>query len=86
MFSGERFREEFLRPILTAENKITVEIDGTEGYGSSFLEEAFGGLVRKKYFTKEDLKQRLQIKNDDPDFNIYRSAIWKYIEEAKPEQ
>ena len=47
-FSGERFREELLRPAFSnAENEtITVDLDGAAGFGSSFLEEAFGGLVR----------------------------------------
>lgn len=45
-FSGQRFRDEFLKPALDADILITIELDGTRGYGSSFLEEAFGGLVR----------------------------------------
>jgi len=49
-YSGERFREEFLVPALKAHEKIEVELDGTLGYGSSFLEEAFGGLVRDHGF------------------------------------
>lgn len=48
-FSGERFRDEFLVPILEKEDRARIELDGTRGYGSSFLEEAFGGLVRKNY-------------------------------------
>ncbi len=48
--SGEEFRDDFLLPIVRkamAEKKtVTVELDGTIGYGSSFLEEAFGGLER----------------------------------------
>jgi len=27
--------------------KLVVDLDGTEGYATSFLEEAFGGLARK---------------------------------------
>jgi STAS-like domain of unknown function (DUF4325) len=48
-FSGEKFREEYLRPILEANTTATIELDGVRGYGSSFLEEAFGGLVRIGY-------------------------------------
>ena len=44
--SGEGFREQFLEQPLAAGKMITVELDGTIGYGSSFLEEAFGGLIR----------------------------------------
>ncbi len=46
-YSGQKFREEILKPALEANKDITLELDGTRGYGSSFLEEAFGGLVRE---------------------------------------
>jgi len=84
-FNGSRFRDEFLRPALDKENKVVVEIDGVEGYGSSFLEEAFGGLVRKGYFTVEVLRARLDVKYLDQDFKMYHDLIWKYIKEAKKE-
>jgi len=47
--SGEKFRKTVLIPAIKAnENKetITVVLDGAFGYGSSFLDEAFGGLIR----------------------------------------
>ena len=83
-FNGERFREDFLRPALSGTETVTVDIDGAEGYGSSFLEEAFGGLVRKGYFSSADLHSRLRIDCADPDFILYRDLIWKYIDEAHP--
>ena len=43
--SGEAFRDDYLVPALKA-GAVTVAMDGAKGYGSSFLEEAFGGLVR----------------------------------------
>lgn len=50
-FSGERFRDEILYPkflyCVKNHKKLTVDLDGGYGYGSSFLEETFGGLVRK---------------------------------------
>jgi hypothetical protein len=83
-FSGERFREERLRPALQKGN-VVVNIDGTEGYGSSFLDEAFGGLVRKKYYNAADLHSRLTIEYADPAYKLYSNLIWKYIDEAVPE-
>lgn len=83
-FSGERFREEFLRPALQEQNAVEVDIDDVEGYGSSFLDEAFGGLVREGYFDAKDLRKRMNVKSYDPDYAIYRDLIWKYIKEAKP--
>ena len=61
-FSGEDFREVVLVPLLTKakelNEKIEINLDGAFGYPSSFLEESFGGLVRKykdnsirKYFS-----------------------------------
>jgi hypothetical protein len=44
--SGERFRKEFLLPVLQSGEHAIIQFDGARGYGSSFLEEAFGGLVR----------------------------------------
>lgn len=45
-FSGEEFRENILIPIFNSNEEVIIDFDGVRGYGSSFLEEAFGGLVR----------------------------------------
>lgn len=58
--SGEEFRTRFLVPALEAGEKMVLELDGTRGYGSSFLEEAFGGLVRLGY-AKELIKESIQL-------------------------
>ena len=42
-FSGQEFRDNFLLPIFTNNEKVIIDFDGVRGYGSSFLEEAFGG-------------------------------------------
>lgn len=83
-YSGERFREEFLRPALD-KGEVTVNIDETEGYGSSFLDEAFGGLVRRGYFASPDLHSKLTIESNDPNLTMYSNLIWKYIDEAVAE-
>jgi hypothetical protein len=64
-FSGQRFREELLIPALQSSNKVEVHLDGTLGYGSSFLEEAFGGLLRSEKFTRDDLVSRLVLVSND---------------------
>ena len=64
-WSGERLRDELLAPGLRA-GSLTVSLDGAMGYGSSFLEEAFGGLLRHG-FTAKQLKERLTIESpEDP--------------------
>ena len=86
-FSGQRFRDEFLVPALQdGNNVVEVTIDDTEGFGSSFLEEAFGGLVRKHGFTIQDLEKRLKIIHKKSGFWLYEKSIWKHIRNAKPEK
>jgi hypothetical protein len=83
--SGEEFRERILKVVLQSSDYVHVVLDGAKGYGSSFLEEAFGGLIRKKYFTLNDLKKRLSIEAKDAAYQHYIKAIWEYIQEAVPE-
>ncbi|VUD48310.1 hypothetical protein TDB9533_01208 [Thalassocella blandensis] len=45
-FSAQRFREEFLLPAFEQGLPFLVDLSGSNRYGSSFLEEAFGGLIR----------------------------------------
>lgn len=50
-YSGEDFRERILLPAFekcqSNDEELIINLDGGYGYGSSFLEEAFGGLARK---------------------------------------
>jgi hypothetical protein len=77
--SGEEFRDTFLLPILQNKNdnsKIVISFDGTIGAPPGFLEETFGGLVRKG-FAKELLLNRLHIiSNEDEDVI---PEIYEYI-------
>ncbi len=60
-FTGEGFRRNLLKKALKKNDAIVIELDGTLGYGSSFLEEAFGGLVREDNFSEDDLSNRLEL-------------------------
>jgi hypothetical protein len=81
--NGERFRKKFLVPRLKKrEIPLIVDFDETEGYGSSFLEEAFGGLVRVEGFTASSLRNILRIESKEDPSVI--EEIWLYIEQAKP--
>lgn len=77
--SGQRFREEVLLPALRAGKNISIDLDGAVGFGSSFLEEAFGGLVRAG-FQARDLRNRLTILSG---LQAYRDRVWRYIDEAQ---
>lgn len=77
--SGEAFRERFLEGPIGRGEPVTVELDGTIGYGSSFLEEAFGGLVRKLRPQSGSLSTLLLLKSDDP---VLLEEINSYIDDA----
>jgi hypothetical protein len=79
-FAGEVCRQRLLVPALRRQERVIVELDGTRGYGSSFLEELFGGLVREEGFDVSALKDRLQLKSENP---ILIQEIWEYILDAE---
>jgi hypothetical protein len=62
--SGQFFRDKFLIPALKETRSLTIELDGTRGYGSSFLEEAFGGAVRAG-FAPNTVKQTFRLISED---------------------
>jgi hypothetical protein len=84
-FSGEQFREEQLSPALKAViasgDVLTIVLDGVAGYGSSFLEEAFGGLVREG-FRREDIHGHLVIVAETGRFQHHRLRALQYIRDA----
>lgn len=63
--SGEAFRENNLRDALHEYDSVIVDLTGRNRYGRSFLDEAFGGLIRYEGFTKADLDKKLVYKHDD---------------------
>ena len=81
-FSGELFREKYLIPYLKeckkSNQKLIIDLDDVYGYSTGFLEESFGGLIRKG-FKKEEILNTV----------IFRSTMFKdeindilsYIEE-----
>ena len=83
-FSGERFRDDVLIPALRRDQTVEVWLDGVEGFGSSFLEEAFGGLVRKGEFPYDDLIQQLSIKANDESLGSFIEEIKGYISAENP--
>ncbi len=81
-FSGEEFRENFLHKnferIIKNGGKLVVNLDGTFGFGTSFLEEVFGGLART--FKNVDVASYLRIiSNEEP---YLSTDIKSYIADA----
>lgn len=84
--SGEKFRDEILYPkfieAINNNEELSIDLDGGYGYGSSFLEETFGGLVRRLKKEKNDnykkVNQIIKIKSNDN--NTWIEKINQYIE------
>ena len=83
--NGTEFREKFLLPIIASGKKAEIIFDGASGYPSSFLEEAFGGLVRKGYLPDQILST-FEFIADDPSFGYLPLMIEKFVHSAKPSE
>ncbi len=81
--SGEEFREKHLIPAMEAGEPCIVDLDGVAGYPPSFLEEAFGGLVRLGY-SADDVLKVFQFRAG-PAYSAYKIAAETYIREAVPD-
>ncbi|MBH1510730.1 STAS-like domain-containing protein [Stenotrophomonas maltophilia] len=81
-FSGEIFRDKLLVPALHEYDKVQIILDNTAGYGSSFLEEAFGGLIRYCGFTKSYLDDHLSLIATSTRAKRYPPRISSYINDA----
>lgn len=84
-FSGEQFRQEQLIPAIREaiqkNERLIVILDDVAGYGSSFLEEAFGGLVREG-LTLDQLSKYLDIEAKTQRFQHHRLRAQAYMREA----
>ncbi|WP_186156632.1 STAS-like domain-containing protein [Burkholderia gladioli] len=79
-YSGEFFRKKFLVPYLRRGEAIVVEMDGARGYGSSFLEEAFGGLIREGFplaLVQEKLRIVSSNPSIEPEIDGYLVSAWR---------
>ncbi len=82
--SGQQFREELLeqRFIQARDGGTTLEVefDGTEGYATSFLEEAFGGLARA--YGKDEVLRIVRFHSSSDAYLV--DEVVAYIKEAEP--
>lgn len=73
-FSGQQFREDILlAAIKNAINKneiLILDLDGTAGYGPSFLEESIGGLIRVEGIHYDALISHLKIVSKEEPYLI----------------
>ncbi len=87
--NGEKFREDFLVPAIQKIKEagepsavLTVDIDGVRSFGSSFLEEAFGGLIRKTKYDPAWVVSVLKIKCTQDHLKMYHDSINEYVQDA----
>ena len=81
--SAKEFLEKLLRPkfgeaVATGE-LLLVDLDGSFGYATSFLEEAFGGLARE--YPPEKVLRSLEFKSEEEPYLI--SDVKRYIRESR---
>lgn len=77
--SAEAYRDDHLIPALEKHEYVEVDMSGPLAFGSSWLEECFGGLARAGYTTNE-LRERMEITNA---VGSDHALIWEFIEEAE---
>lgn len=84
-FSGEEFLEDVLLPAFKNarenEEKLYVDLDGTSGYATSFLEASFGGLARQ--YPIQDVLNVLEFISYDEPYLI--EEVNGYIQHARDE-
>lgn len=85
-YSGQEFREDFLVPWMTDAIRdhqlLVLDLDGVAGVPSSFLEEAFGGLLRNTRWSIDQVRAVLKLKASDPDLWPYVKLADKFMAEA----
>jgi hypothetical protein len=86
--SGEQFRSDILFPSLDKAiregRKLSVNLDGTFGFGTSFLEEVFGGLIRENKLTLSQINTHLTVVSDEEPELL--DEIRLYMAEAEKER
>lgn len=80
-WSGQAFREDLLLPRVKAAlaEHVTLDVffDGVEGMPTSFLEEAFGGLLRElKSLDSSKVRSSLKLHAKDPE-------LWPFVKLAE---
>jgi predicted GNAT family N-acyltransferase len=81
--SGQEFYDKILqhafKEALEDNTKLTIDLDGTEGYATSFLDEAFMRLTRE--FGKDEVLSHINIiSTEEPD---WVSEIESYIKDVE---
>ena len=80
--SATAFRDDLLVDALSNGEDVEVVFDGVAGFAASFLEEAFGGLVREHRMTKAFLDEHLLLRTGESELADFVRLAERYIKEA----
>lgn len=79
-YNGKHFRKTVLIPKLRVCDRVVIIMGDALGYGSSFLDEAFAGLIKYEGFSKSEILQKI-------DFQYHKKSviqnIYNYMDEAE---
>ena len=82
--NATEFRQKFLVPLFERKYQIVIELDGVAGYPASFIDEAFGGLIRENHFTPEFVLDHIEIKSLNIGYEVTKELIEDHIK--KPDE
>lgn len=86
MHNGETFRDDLLAPaVRTAvqnHGTVVIDLDGVKALGSSFSEEAFGGLLRMAIAPSQDVLRSVEVRYTRPWLRSIAEDIRAYMSEA----
>lgn len=81
---GQNFRDNVLVPSLREANTVEIVLDGVDGFGSSFLEETFGGLLRHYPINEAEFRRRITlVATEDP---TLIDEIYGYVADEEKRQ
>jgi len=86
-WSGELLRTEkfynIFNDAINNNKMVVVDLDGTIGYGTSFLEEIFGGLIREHHLDYDQILKHLELISEEEPYLI--EDIFAYLKDAHEE-
>lgn len=76
--SGEALRKKLMNNFSETDFLI-IDLDNDSGYSTSFLEEAFGGLIRVEGYSSNELEKYFMVITSYKDNEIYVEEVNSYL-------
>jgi hypothetical protein len=81
-FSGEQFRNDLLEPALREFDQVILNLNGAIGYPSSFIDEAFGGLIESLGYDIVTKKLEIVLTDDKVALSAIQRAYSEHRDRA----